>query len=514
MRRTCLAALAALILILAAAAPAVAEYTATGPVIADSGFRPTADGYSFENYGAGKEKNLTAQEMVKLFGREVCENADGRCVLSSVARGWMRSFNDVMAGGHCMGFAATASLWHSGLGEPLAPSLLGATTTFGLSKTGAVERHIAYGFAFQALPSVQAQTRNHITARQLVGELQRRLPDREEPFTLGIFKQDMTGGHAITPFALEDRGEGRYGVLVYDNNYPGETRAMNVDVNRNTWNYQAAPNPKIKAGVYDGTAKVSNLSIMPLEPALGEQDCFFCRTAEGRKKMTLAWASDPRTRRHSELLVVDRRKRVSGCADFGDGFTCRNQIPGVDQENLMIGGEQNWLNRVSPSYKLPYGRPYTVMLRGADLRKPAREAVALIGDSRYVGLAGIKLGPGEIDMLRVGRGMRRVVFVNDENQNETPRLQLGIDIGKTSYMFEVQARRVAKGAVLAIELHPKRRMLEIEGADVGGTGRYRVKAVRSNAGGHTTARRQATLRAGETLQIDYGELLRKKGKRR
>ena len=516
MRRICLAALAALILCLAAAVPASADYTPSGPLVADSGFRPNPDGYAFENYGGGEEKDLNAAQMVRLFGREVCENADGRCVLTTVARGWMRSFNAVMDGGHCMGFAATASLWHSGLGEPVAPSLLGATTTFGLSKSGAVERHIAYGFAFQALPSVQSQTRDHINARQLVAELKRLLPDRSQPFTLGIFKRDETGGHAITPFALEDRGAGRYGVLVYDNNYPGETRAMNVDVNRNTWNYQAAPNPKIKAGIYDGDGKVSHLSIMPLTPGLGEQDCFFCGAGAGagKKKMTLAWASDPTTRRHSELVVVDRRKRVSGCADFGDGFTCRNRIPGVEQENLMVGGEQNWLNRVSPSYKLPFGRPYTVLLRGADLRRPAREGIAVIAPRRYVGLADVELGPGEVDMLRIGRGMRRVIFVNDERQTETPRLQLGLERREASYLFEVKARRVAEGAVLGLELHPKRRVLEIEGADARQTGRYRVKVVRSTARGNRTARRQVTLRAGQSLEIQYGELLRKRGKRR
>ncbi|NLT07725.1 MAG: hypothetical protein GXY03_15655, partial [Solirubrobacterales bacterium] len=125
-----------------------------------------------------------------------------------------------------------------------------------------------------------------------------------------------------------------------------------------------------------------------------------------------------------------------------------------------------------------------------------------------------ELGPGEVDMLRIGRGMRRVIFVNDERQTETPRLQLGLERREASYLFEVKARRVAEGAVLGLELHPKRRVLEIEGADARQTGRYRVKVVRSTARGNRTARRQVTLRAGQSLEIQYGELLRKRGKRR
>ena len=101
MRRICLAALAALILCLAAAVPASADYTPSGPLVADSGFRPNPDGYAFENYGGGEEKDLNAAQMVRLFGREVCENADGRCC-KAIAEALMKKFKlkDLIVSGY------------------------------------------------------------------------------------------------------------------------------------------------------------------------------------------------------------------------------------------------------------------------------------------------------------------------------------------------------------------------------------------------------------------------------
>lgn len=518
-----LAALAAALTTLALAAPAAAAaaaaaYAPTGPLVADSGFRPDTNGYSFPNYGHEGAKDLAAPQMVKLFGRKACENATGRCKLTTVARGWMRSVNQSMAGGHCMGFAVTSELFHAGLGTPATPSLIGGSeTAFGLPRDPKVMRHIAYGFAFQNLPSVQAQSQK-VDARRLIARLRELLPSTDEAYTLGIFKRDHTGGHAITPYAIEDRGNGRYAVLVYDNNYPGVTRAMHVDVKANTWSYEASINPEVDSDIYDGDSKVSNLELMPATPGLGEQDCFFCRASadSGKPKMNLMWAGDPRTHEHGNLVIRDRKGRQSGCGDFGNGFECRNRIPGVEQHSLYLGGQLAWLQSATPTYELPYGRPYSIALTGAELRKPAREGFALIGKGRYVGVAGVKLSPGETDVLHVARGARQVVFENDPHQAETPRIQLGVEAKKASYLFELKARNVREGAAVGFRLSPKRRRVLVLGEDVKGTGRYQIKAIRQNARGRTVRTREIVVRSGEVIQIQYGDLLgkRKQGRRK
>lgn len=39
-----------------------------------------------------------------------------------------------------------------------------------------------------------------------------------EKWVMGIYMADFSGGHAITPYAVEDQGGGIFHVLVYDNN--------------------------------------------------------------------------------------------------------------------------------------------------------------------------------------------------------------------------------------------------------------------------------------------------------
>src|SRR3954451_18129622 len=80
--------------VLATTAAAIAEanpYTPNGTIIAESGFRPDTNGYSFPNYGNENDpQNLDAASMVKLFGSGVCADAvqDGSCTLTPAAQTW------------------------------------------------------------------------------------------------------------------------------------------------------------------------------------------------------------------------------------------------------------------------------------------------------------------------------------------------------------------------------------------------------------------------------------------
>ena len=95
---------------------------------------------------------------------------------------------------------------------------------------------------------------------------------------MGIYKRDRTGGHAITPYAVEDRGDGVYWIMVYDNNYPGAARAIEVNTKTDTWNYSGSTNPAEAAGKYEGDAETKTLELAPIAPRLGQQDCPFCDT--------------------------------------------------------------------------------------------------------------------------------------------------------------------------------------------------------------------------------------------
>jgi hypothetical protein len=91
----------------------------SGETAADLGFRPETDGFHFPNYGENytifkktggdieqvpmSPTNLTAVEMRRMFGDQVCAN--DACDLTPQVEKWMEEKNQSMRGGHCEGFA-------------------------------------------------------------------------------------------------------------------------------------------------------------------------------------------------------------------------------------------------------------------------------------------------------------------------------------------------------------------------------------------------------------------------
>src|SRR4051794_442929 len=258
--------------------PATGVYTPTGPLVADAGFRPDDHGFLFENYGAlladgTRPVNMTADDVRTMFGDSVCIDARAAtCELLPAAEAWLRSTNREMEGGHCFGFAVAAeAFWrrHIGIDDYGAS----ATTDLKIDSNSPLQRRIAYDWALQLLDSVRAAEITG-TPNQVLRQLTKVLtPDYPETYTIAIFKADGTGGHAVTPFAVEDRGHGRFNVLIYDNNWPGVTRAIAFDTQTNSWSYDAAINPGQPDEVYRGTAKTKSLSLYPTSPGLGVQPC-------------------------------------------------------------------------------------------------------------------------------------------------------------------------------------------------------------------------------------------------
>src|SRR5205085_6336367 len=252
----------------------------SGTYVADLGFRPSSDGFSFENYGDEIQvTNLTADDLRRLFGDEVCDRFNnGKCVLSPAAKEWMSGINKAMAGGHCEGFAALSLLMYLG---KVQPSTFGASTTAGLSLRGnqPLQREIAYWYTTQfTVPAGPSEIRT-LSPSGVVDRLVQALqPGRGAPetYTLGIYQRDGGGGHAILPYAVEDRGDGITWIMVYDNNFPDVVRHIEVDRGRDTWRYYGSTNPAESEALYDGDAATHSLTLTPTSPRLVKQGCPFC----------------------------------------------------------------------------------------------------------------------------------------------------------------------------------------------------------------------------------------------
>jgi hypothetical protein len=210
--------------------------------------------FSFENYGGDvKVTNLTPAEMLRMFRDGVCASkVEGdSCELTPSANNWMESNNKGMNGGHCEGMATLSLLFATGKANP---QDFGAATAFELKLEGneKLQREIAYWWATQSVESVQTATLRVVPSK-IVSTLQESLKGTGEAYTFGLYKRNQPkDGHANTPIAVVDEGDGKVKVKIYENNYPKDDKHFEIDTKAETWKYSASTNPNEPSALYDG----------------------------------------------------------------------------------------------------------------------------------------------------------------------------------------------------------------------------------------------------------------------
>ena len=160
-----------------------------------------------------------------------------------------------------------------------------------------------------------------------------------EWWVMGIYQPDGTGGHAITPFAVEDMGNGTSRIQVYDNNWPKESRFVDVDRSSNSWRYVASINPNEPSEVYTGNASTQSLEIVSVSSRLGLQECDFC---DEDNSSSLNNSKGALNGKHIQIwqdgkastLVADEQGRRSGVLESGKFV---NEIPDAEIRNLRFG---------------------------------------------------------------------------------------------------------------------------------------------------------------------------------
>ena len=497
------------------------SYEASGDVIADNGFRPEENGFGVENYGNCGQQNLTAGAISDLFGaQQVCLTGAGRdCRLDPAAEKWMEITNQQMAGGHCMGFSVTALRFYSG---NLAPGDYGADTTFDLdvAKSPRLQSLIAAGWVYQFLPHV---TENELvgTPNQILNSLVQELKkgDSRPLYTIKIFNAD--GGHAITPYAVEDKGEGKYAVLVYDNNYPGITRAIQFDSNANTWTYNAATRPGLPEAVYGGDSDHPyNMRLDPTAPGESTPQPFdftnspnVAAGSSGSAGSTtlynqISLIGNPSD--HAHLVIRDAQGRETG---FVDGRIV-NRIPGVQVQ--QIASLDNWASTPEPNYLVPSSmKEVTVFIDGSDLQKPDKEKLTLIGQGFYTEVSDLKLTPGQRDGVYFTGDGKGFVYRTAPGHAQSPTVASAIAKGDTAYAFAAKALGVKGGSQLTMYIDPDLNAFVLDTTGTTpvkaqhGYASYFISAVRAGANGETTwvnQRKAIELKPRQQAIIDYGHL--------
>lgn len=231
----------------------------------DSGFRPATDGFSFENWGG--DPSLVEADVVEIFTPgKVC---NGPNCLTPVAKMWMDENNEAMEGGHCYGMAVASVLQFGG-----------STKTATLTQANAASKISQY-FSWQGLdPFYSVQDENMAkSGAAIVAALQAEFV-AGKPVKIG-FRQPGEGGHAVTGYKLEQIGESKYKLFIYDNNWPEQARFIDLDVAASTWKYDlAATDPTRPATPWSGRLgqTFNYLTIAEYSAAKQKIECPFCGT--------------------------------------------------------------------------------------------------------------------------------------------------------------------------------------------------------------------------------------------
>jgi hypothetical protein len=359
-----------------------AEAVGEGAIIADAGFRASYNGFGFPNYGDEfGYANLTSTEMIRIFGDGVCYTAVsdlGECELIPNAQMWMEETNSYMAGGHCEGMAVLSAALFAGAFDP---AFFGADfpTDLVLDGNDVLQREIALWWALQGVSPVP-DTGIYGTPTEVVSALVDGL-NAGELYTIGIYAPDGTGGHAITPYAVVDMGDGFYRILVYDNNYPFEERFIELDANTDSWVYTGSTNPSEPETGYYGDASTQTLSIYTIASRFEESLCPFC----GDAAMSGAEGSygSLNLNGYGHMVVTDDQGNQTG---FVNGAYVTN-IPGSSIRYPHNGAAR------APEIRIPSNVVYNVQIT-SDPNHPDGTAtqISVTQQGKVAHLSGIELG--------------------------------------------------------------------------------------------------------------------------
>ena len=240
----------------------------------------------------------------------------------------------------------------------------------------------------------------------------------------------------MTPYAVEDRGDGRFAVLVYDNNHPGVTRAVSFDRKADAWRFVAQTNPDDRNQVYGGDAKAANIAVFRSQRLSGHLPCPFCdATAAAARKHAMyneiALEGDPAN--HAHMLLTDRRGRRTGYV--GGRFV--QEIPGVQVVRRL--NNQDWLEESEPVLRVPTGTPVEATIDGARLKHPVVERLVVVGPGVDAAVEGIELRRGERVVVGLAGDEEGLSVRTDSHHGESPVLRLGYTAHPDSYDVTVHA---------------------------------------------------------------------------
>lgn len=314
-----------------------------------AGFLPNPDGFSYANGEQVYIEDITVNTLADWYGIEnICYNKQkDNCLLTAFAQ--LKQIQEVgnQSAGQCYGMAiAAAQFYHQsiygfqvfeGKSRP-ADFNPDARTTFELTRNDTKEL-IAAKFRNQSTVQVQqriaaCKQSNALTEYARVRDA---FSTNDPIAAIGIDDRYAMGGHAVTPYKLEQVGD-IGNIYVYDNNFPNEHDAkIEVNLKTGSWKYalgQTNPYSQINLN-FSGEGKFNAFCPVPLSLTGYQQ---LPDITNGYLELTLNGGA-----KFVRAALKDDQDRMIGY-DF-DSQQYVNQIPDVISRDQM--------ESMPPIYQVP-----------------------------------------------------------------------------------------------------------------------------------------------------------------
>ncbi len=413
-------------------------------------FRPETHGYVFENWGGDKypeDGDLDTASLIRMFGAaNVCQSGSdaASCVLSASARQWRTQQLRSMQGGHCYGMAVTSQQFYNGSVTP-GEYQSGASSIRDLQPGTAVRANVTEFAISQSLRPADGSSDQWVwrntgqTPSSILNLIRQQLKNNpNDPYVLGFFQQGK-GGHAVTPYAIEDKGNGIFWLYFYDNNWPGQPRYMIFNTVRETWVYEfASLNPSQPSDPWSGDARTDSLVLRPTNAHLSSGwACPFCHNS------TNVHGASVENDSVIFMLMGEGEMMVVNGDKHGVGFDFERQ----QFINDVAGAEvQEWIGGLgvdqSPILILPQqlgSEPYKVHVAGKTVEQAVNAELLVAGPGFVAGLSALKINPGEDMLITISPDGRDVSFTASEQGTFSPDFFMALDPldSSDSYIFGV-----------------------------------------------------------------------------
>lgn len=431
--------------------------------VADNGFRPAQNGFLFPNgdrdergrrlqFPVNSPGHLDKDGMQRLFGTEkVClglEEHGGECLLTPGAHEFMNMVNRKMNGGQCEGLAVFSLSLFSGR-DPVDAFEEGATLAADLEQD-LIRGPVGYYFSYQFLQPFRGYLfgqMDQTTPNGVLDTVIASLKQKDDPVALEFF-QPRVGGHAVVPYAVEDKGNGIFHVRIWDNNFPKASRYIEFDKNKNSWLYSfAAINPSEDARPWGGDASQNTIVATPVSQRMGVdgQDavCPFCERETGIRMLMTSGGVN--------ALIHDSQGRKIGM----ENGKLVNEIPGASAHPVMsfIPGEAP----PEPLYELPANEDYDIELVG---KGSGQGTVGVFGTGSAMVVEDINMNKGEKDRLNISRDGKGLDYTPG-NEGRKPKVRLAMGSGKDSYRIELNDLKPKKGSKLGFRINRQSQRLNV-----------------------------------------------------